>query len=158
MKSEPIIKKRHNNNNKIITKMQSRCFRWSLACHISMHLSQMLTLQKLFLYFFIAIYFIKSQCCKNGFEFEVLDELWHKVSPQTLNIHVCCMYSCIHVKKKYIFHFFSKSSSFSLSFSPSLACTYLNNAWDLVLLALPLYVCLFKINCFMYSPIVSRFG
>ncbi len=38
-----------------------------------------------------------------------------------------------------------------------LACTYLNNAWDLVLLALPLSVCLFKINRFMYSPIVSRF-
>ncbi len=32
-----------------------------------------------------------------------------------------------------------------------LACTYLNNAWDLVLWALPLYVCLFKINRFMYS-------
>ncbi len=27
-----------------------------------------------------------------------------------------------------------------------------------MLLALPLYVCLFKINRFMYSPIVSRFG
>ncbi len=39
-----------------------------------------------------------------------------------------------------------------------LACIYLNNAWDLVLLALPLYVCLFKINRFMYFPIVSRFG
>ncbi len=61
-------------------------------------------------------------------------------------------------KKKKNFHF-SKSSSFSLSsLLPLLACTYLNNAWDLVLLALPLYVCLFKINRFMYSPIVSRFG
>ncbi len=39
-----------------------------------------------------------------------------------------------------------------------LACTYLHNAWDLVLRALPLSVCLFKMNCFMYSPIVSRFG
>ncbi len=29
-----------------------------------------------------------------------------------------------------------------------LACTYLNNAWDLVLRALLLSVCLFKINCF----------
>ncbi len=38
-----------------------------------------------------------------------------------------------------------------------LACTYLNNAWDLVLRALPLSVCLFKMNRFMYSPIVSRF-
>ncbi len=34
-----------------------------------------------------------------------------------------------------------------------LACTYVNNAWDLVLRALPLSVCLFKINHFMYSPI-----
>ncbi len=48
--------------------------------------------------------------------------------------------------------------SLYLSLLPLLACTYLNNAWDLVLLALPLYVCLFKINRFMYSPIVSRFG
>ncbi len=45
-----------------------------------------------------------------------------------------------------------------LSLLPLLACTYLNNAWDLVLRALPLFVCLFKINCFMYSPIVYRFG
>ncbi len=90
----------------------------------------MLTLQKLFLYFFIAIYFIKSQCCKNGFEFEVLDELWHKVSPQTLNIHVCCMYSCIHVKKIYIYFTFFQNLHLSLSLSllPLLACTYLNNA------------------------------
>ncbi len=41
---------------------------------------------------------------------------------------------------------------------PLLAPTYLNNVWDLVLLALPLYVCLFKMNRFMYSPIVSRIG
>ncbi len=47
---------------------------------------------------------------------------------------------------------FSKSSSFS--FSPSLASLYyMNNAWDLVLLALPLYVCLFKINRVMYSQL-----
>ncbi len=44
-----------------------------------------------------------------------------------------------------------------LSF-PLLACTYLNNDWDLVLRALPLSDCLFKMNRFMYSPIVSRFG
>ncbi len=48
--------------------------------------------------------------------------------------------------------------SLYLSLLPLLACTYLNNAWDLVLWALPLSVCLFKINRFMYSPIVSRFG
>ncbi len=45
-----------------------------------------------------------------------------------------------------------------LSLRLLLACTYLNNAWDLVLGPLPLSVCLFKINRFMYSPIVSRFG
>ncbi len=39
---------------------------------------------------------------------------------------------------------------------PLLACTYLNNDWDLVLRALPLSDCLFKMNRFMYSPIVSR--
>ncbi len=44
-----------------------------------------------------------------------------------------------------------------LSLLPLLACTYLNNAWDLVLRALPLSVCLSKINRFMHSPIVSRF-
>ncbi len=38
-----------------------------------------------------------------------------------------------------------------------LACTYFNNARDLVLRAHPLSVC-FKMNRFMYSPIVSRFG
>ncbi len=41
---------------------------------------------------------------------------------------------------------------------PLLACTYLNNAWDLVLQALPLSDCLFKMNRCMYFPIVSRFG
>ncbi len=57
-------------------------------------------------------------------------------------------------KKNYL----SLFQNLHLSLLPLLACTYLNNAWDLVLLALPLYVCLFKINRFMYSPIVSRFG
>ncbi len=37
-----------------------------------------------------------------------------------------------------------------------LACIYLNNAWDLRALLLP--ACLSKMNRFMYSPIVSRFG
>ncbi len=60
--------------------------------------------------------------------------------------------------KIYIYFTFFQNLHLSLSLLPLLACTYLNNAWDLVLLALPLYVCLFKINCFMYSPIVSRFG
>ncbi len=46
--------------------------------------------------------------------------------------------------------------SLYLSLLLLLACTYLNNAWDLVLWALPLSVCLFKLNCFMYSP--GRFG
>ncbi len=61
------------------------------------------------------------------------------------------------LKKKLKKTLFSKLSLY-LSLLPLLACTYLNNAWDLVSLALPLYVCLFKINRFMYSPIVSRFG
>ncbi len=67
-----------------------------------------------------------------------------------------------YLKKKnniLLFHLFQNLHlSLYLSLLPLLACTYLNNAWDLVLLALPLYVCLFKINRFMYSPIVSRFG
>ncbi len=59
-------------------------------------------------------------------------------------------------KKKKNFHFFQNLHlSLYLSLLPLLACTYLNNAWDLVLLALPLYVCLFKMNRFMYSPIVA---
>ncbi len=61
-------------------------------------------------------------------------------------------------KKKSLSLFQNLHLSLSISLLPLLACTYLNNAWDLVLLALPLYVCLFKINRFMYSPIVSRFG
>ncbi len=48
--------------------------------------------------------------------------------------------------------------SLYLSLHPLLACNYLNNAWDLVLRALPLSVCLFKMNHFMYFPIVSGFG
>ncbi len=43
-------------------------------------------------------------------------------------------------------------------FLPLLACTYLNNVWGLVLRTLPLSDCLFKMNRFMFSPIVSRFG
>ncbi len=52
----------------------------------------------------------------------------------------------LHHKKK-IFSLFC----IFLSLLPLLACTYLNNAWDLVLWALPLSVCLFKINRFV-SP------
>ncbi len=50
------------------------------------------------------------------------------------------------------------TSSYLYLFPLLLTCTYLNNAWDLVLRALLLSVCLFKMNRFMYSPIVSRFG
>ncbi len=64
----------------------------------------------------------------------------------------------LYIKKKKLSLFQNLHLSLYLSLVPLLACTYLNNAWDLVLLALPLYVCLFKINRFMYSPIVSRFG
>ncbi len=52
----------------------------------------------------------------------------------------------LHPKLKNIFIFFSLASLYLL-----------NNAWDLVLRALPLSVCLSKLNRFMYSPIVSRF-
>ncbi len=51
-----------------------------------------------------------------------------------------------------------KNKKRNLSLYLLLACTYLNNAWDLVLGALLLSFCLFKINCFMYYPIVSLFG
>ncbi len=51
-----------------------------------------------------------------------------------------------------------KNLSLYLSLLPLLACTYLNNDWDLLLRALPLSDCLFKMNRFMYSPVVSRFG
>ncbi len=65
--------------------------------------------------------------------------------------------------KKYLFQHYLTSSKNNnnnhlyLSFLPLLACNNLHNAWDLVLWALPLSVCLFKMNCFMYSPIVSHF-
>ncbi len=45
-----------------------------------------------------------------------------------------------------------------LIWSMSETYTHLINVWDLVLRALPLSVCLFKMNRFMYFPIVSRFG
>ncbi len=51
-----------------------------------------------------------------------------------------------------------EKNNLSLYLLPLIACTYLNNAWDLVLRALPLSVCFFKMNRFMYSPIVSSFG
>ncbi len=57
----------------------------------------------------------------------------------------------LHPKKK-------NNILLSLSLLPLLACAYLNYVWDLVLQALPLSVYLFKVNRFMYSPIVSRFG
>ncbi len=60
----------------------------------------------------------------------------------------------LHHKKKIL----SLFQNLYLSLHPLLAYTYLNNAWDLVLWTLPLYVCLFKMNRFMYSPIVSCFG
>ncbi len=44
-----------------------------------------------------------------------------------------------------------------LSLIPLLACTYLNNAWDLVLWALLLSDCLFKMNRFFVFPICKSF-
>ncbi len=55
-------------------------------------------------------------------------------------------------------HLFRHYLTLKKNLLPLLACTYLNNDWDLVLRALPLSDCLFKMNRFMYSPIVSRFG
>ncbi len=52
-------------------------------------------------------------------------------------------------KKKKISLFPNLHLSLYLSLLPLLACSYLNNAWDLVLRALPLSVCLFKFNRFM---------
>ncbi len=64
----------------------------------------------------------------------------------------------LHHKKKNPSLFLYLHLSLYLSLLPLLAWIYLNNAWDLVLGALPLFVCLFKINRFMYSPFESRFG
>ncbi len=95
----------------------------------------------------------------------------HKMRPEhCVKAALQCTGNCVSImslstlldylkKKKKLFHFFQNLHlSLYLSLLLLLACTYLNNAWDLVLWALPLYVCLFKINRFMYSPIVSRFG
>ncbi len=64
----------------------------------------------------------------------------------------------IYIASKYRLSVYLVCNNLHLSLLLLLACTYLNNAWDLVLGALPLYVCFFKINRFMYSPTVSRFG
>ncbi len=47
---------------------------------------------------------------------------------------------------------------FSFLLFPRLACTFLNNAWNLLLRALSVSICLFKMNRLIYSPIVSHFG
>ncbi len=72
---------------------------------------------------------------------------------QQLKTHLFQHYLTSSLKKK-----LSLFQNLHLSLHLLLACTYLNNAWDLVLQALALSVFLFKINRFMYSPIVSRFG
>ncbi len=51
--------------------------------------------------------------------------------------------------KKKLSLFLNLHLSLYLSLLPLIACTYLNNAWDLVLWAFPLSVCLFKINRFI---------
>ncbi len=60
-------------------------------------------------------------------------------------------------------HLFSTRLDFILSlkktlyylFLPLLACTYLNNAWDLVLRALPLSVWLFNMNHYVFPNCMS---
>ncbi len=75
---------------------------------------------------------------------------------QQLKTHLFQLY--LNLSKKKIMISLFQNLHLSLSLLPLLACTYLSNAWDLVLWALRRSVCLFKINRFMYSPIVSRFG
>ncbi len=84
-------------------------------------------------------------------------ECWIPVNFQA-TIENSSLSTLLDYKKKKKKNFTFSLFFFHLSLFPLLACTYLNNAWDLVLLELPLYVCLFKINRFMYSPTVSRFG
>ncbi len=69
---------------------------------------------------------------------------------QQLKTHLFQHYLTTKKKKKTSL-FQNLHLSLYLSLLPLLACTYLNNARDLVLLALPLYVCLFKINRFMFA-------
>ncbi len=68
-----------------------------------------------------------------------------------ISFNTTCLHPTHKKKKKKL------NLSLYLSLLPLLACTYLNNAWDFVLGVLPLSDCLFKMNHFMYSPIVSRF-
>ncbi len=77
---------------------------------------------------------------------------WKLISFGTTWLHPKLVLKKKKKKKK------KKKLSLYLSLLPLLARTYLNNDWDLVLWALPLSDCLFKMNRFMYSPIVSRFG
>ncbi len=76
---------------------------------------------------------------------------------QQLKTHLFQHYFTLHLHKKNNLFLYLHFSLY-LSLLPLLACIYLNNAKDLVLGALPLSFCLFKMNRFMYSPIVSRFG
>ncbi len=75
-------------------------------------------------------------------------ECWIPVNFQatTENSSLSALLDFILKKKK------KKNLSLYLSLLPLLACTYLNNDWDLVLRALPLSDCLFMMNRFMYSP------
>ncbi len=52
----------------------------------------------------------------------------------------------------------ASSMLYYLSYRKDKSLVFIWTMPDLVLRALPLSVCLFKMNCFMYSPIVSRFG
>ncbi len=84
--------------------------------------------------------------------------IW-RLTPIPVNLQVTTENSSSSTLLDFIIKLYKKRLSLSLYLFPPLrACTYLNNAWDLVLRALPLSVCLFKMNHFMYSPIVSRFG
>ncbi len=85
-------------------------------------------------------------------------ECWIPVNLQTTTENSSFSTLLDFIIKKILCLFLNLHLSLYLSLLPLLACTYLTNAQDLVLRTLPLSVCLFKINRFMYSPIVSRFG
>ncbi len=82
------------------------------------------------------------QSSSNNWKLISFDTTW----PNTLKKEILKITLIIKIiTKKWLFLYLH----LSLSLVPLLACTYLNNAWYLVLRALPLSVCLFKINRFM---------
>ncbi len=126
------------------------CF-WSIWCQPSSF--------GVYLYNGVTAGQIKAEGCEcAGGQCSVLWAVWF-TSNTSVTIHLLSQSSVsvsltpTTTKKFELSLFQNLHLSLSLSLLPLLACTYLNNAWGLVLLALPLYVCLFKINRFMYSQL-----